>query len=90
MNPNEERSGWLKTRSGIVLLCFLAIVGVLLLSEHRAHVLGVIPYLLFLACPLMHVFHHHGHSRPDDERSGQSTPIHDHSRRSVRGEGGGS
>jgi hypothetical protein len=23
--------------------------------------MGMLPYLLFLACPLMHLFHHHGH-----------------------------
>lgn len=32
-----------------------------LLREHWGHVLGYAPYLLFLACPLMHLFHHHGH-----------------------------
>jgi hypothetical protein len=32
-------------------------------AEHRAHLLGVLPYVLLLACPLMHVFMHHGHGR---------------------------
>ncbi len=32
-----------------------------LLEEHRAHMLGVLPYLFLLACPLMHLFMHHGH-----------------------------
>jgi len=32
-----------------------------LLSEHRAHFFGVLPYLLLLACPLMHFFMHRGH-----------------------------
>jgi hypothetical protein len=40
---------------------FLAIVGFLLFTEHRAHVLGILPYLILLACPLMHLFMHHGH-----------------------------
>jgi Flp pilus assembly protein TadB len=39
-----------------------------LLSEHWGHVVGYWPYLLLLACPLMHLFMHrghggHGHSR---------------------------
>ncbi|WP_407947173.1 DUF2933 domain-containing protein [Paraburkholderia sacchari] len=39
-------------------------------SEHRTHILGALPYLLLLSCPLMHLFMHHGHghghrSRPD-------------------------
>ena len=32
-----------------------------LLTEHLAHVIGALPYLLLLACPLMHVFMHGGH-----------------------------
>lgn len=32
-----------------------------LLSEHRAHLFGVLPYLFLLACPLMHFFMHGRH-----------------------------
>lgn len=32
-----------------------------LLRDHWGHSLGALPYLLFLACPLMHLFMHHGH-----------------------------
>ena len=32
-----------------------------LLRDHWGHALGFAPYLLFLACPLMHLFMHHGH-----------------------------
>lgn len=39
---------------------FLAVAIFFLWTEHRAHLLGVLPYLLVLACPLMHLFHHHG------------------------------
>ncbi|MEK6578374.1 MAG: DUF2933 domain-containing protein [Bdellovibrionota bacterium] len=39
----------------------VAIMGFYLLSEHFAHTLAVLPYLLLLACPLMHVFMHKGH-----------------------------
>ncbi|MBF7731710.1 DUF2933 domain-containing protein [Pseudomonas sp. N040] len=41
---------------------FVAIAGFFLLTEHTAHLLGVLPYLLLAACPLMHVFMHHGHA----------------------------
>ena len=41
-----------------VLLGFLAIAAFFLLSEHRAHVFGVLPFLLLLACPLLHFFMH--------------------------------
>lgn len=40
---------------------FVAIAGFFLLTEHRAHVLGLLPYLLLAACPLMHLFMHRGH-----------------------------
>lgn len=46
----------------------LAIVAFFILREHWAHALGLAPYLLLLACPLMHLFghRHHGYG---DERS---------------------
>lgn len=51
------------TRYGTVLV--LAAFGVLapffLLAEHRDPILGVLPYLLLLACPLLHLFSHGGH-----------------------------
>ena len=34
---------------------------VLLAVEHRAHLLGWLPWLILLACPLMHLFMHGGH-----------------------------
>jgi hypothetical protein len=44
-----------------VFIAFCAIVAVLFIYEHRLHVLGFLPYLFLLACPLMHIFMHHGH-----------------------------
>jgi len=46
----------------IMILASLAAAGLFwLLSEHWRHAFGLLPYLLFLACPLMHLFMHHGH-----------------------------
>ncbi|QQZ39453.1 DUF2933 domain-containing protein [Pseudomonas sp. SK3(2021)] len=42
-------------------LGFLAIIGYFLFTEHRAHVVPYLPFLLLLACPLMHFFMHRGH-----------------------------
>ena len=39
----------------------LMIVAFFLWTEHRAHLLGVLPYLFLLACPAMHLFMHRGH-----------------------------
>ena len=60
VEPASHRPWW-RTPFGIVLGSFLAIAGFFLLTEHTAHVLGILPYLLLLACPLMHLFMHHGH-----------------------------
>jgi hypothetical protein len=57
----QSRGNFLTSRTGLVLLGFLAIVGALLLTEHRAHVLGALLYLPLLLCPLMHFFMHGGH-----------------------------
>jgi hypothetical protein len=49
------------SRTRWILIGFLAIALFFLLTEHRAHVFGILPYLLLFACPLMHLFHRHGH-----------------------------
>lgn len=49
------------TRAWIAFAGFVAVVIILLGTEHRAHVLGVLPYLILLACPLLHRFMHGGH-----------------------------
>jgi hypothetical protein len=52
---------WWRTSSGLVMCGFLLVAGFYLVTEHTAHLFGVLPFLLILACPLMHLFHHHGH-----------------------------
>ncbi|CAH0343549.1 MULTISPECIES: DUF2933 domain-containing protein [Rhizobium/Agrobacterium group] len=36
------------------------IVAFFVLREHWAHALGLAPYIILLACPLLHLFHGHG------------------------------
>ena len=57
----KQKIPWWRTRSGLALLGFAAIAGFFLLSEHRAHALGWLPWLILLACPLLHLFMHRGH-----------------------------
>lgn len=47
------------------------VVAFFILREHWAHALGLAPYLLLLACPLLHLFHGHGHGhvKHDHEES---------------------
>lgn len=41
-----------------ILVAFLAIAAFFLFTEHRVHLFGALPFLLLLACPLMHLFMH--------------------------------
>jgi hypothetical protein len=59
-HPHRPEPFW-RSRAGLALLGFLAIAGFFLLSEHRAHALGVLPFLLLALCPLLHIFGHGGH-----------------------------
>ena len=56
------------SRGKWVLIGFLAVAGFFLFTEHRAHLLGILPYLFLLACPLMHLFMHHGHDKHTHHR----------------------
>jgi len=65
MHPEDHRQQqpphfW-RSRYAIGLVVIGGIAAYFLLEEHRAHILGVLPYLLLLACPLMHLFMHGGH-----------------------------
>ncbi|MGH1569806.1 DUF2933 domain-containing protein [Methylobacterium sp. P31] len=46
---------------GLLVTLALAALGAYLLATHESHILGALPYLLLLACPLMHLFMHRGH-----------------------------
>ena len=59
-NGSEPKAFW-SSRYAIGLLVMGAVAAYFLLSEHRAHFLGALPFLLLLACPLMHVFMHGDH-----------------------------
>lgn len=62
---------------------FALVAGYFLFTEHRAHLFGVLPYLLVLACPLMHLFHRHGghghggHDRHHPSESGDAAKPRD-------------
>jgi len=66
---HSDSSGWWRSRSGLVLLGFLAIAAFFLWEEHKAHLLGALPYVLLLLCPLLHLFHggHGGHGGGDGQ-----------------------
>jgi hypothetical protein len=41
---------WIKSRQGIAFIAFLAIAAYFLWTEHRAHVVQFLPYVLLLLC----------------------------------------
>lgn len=57
-SSRRDRSG---SRAKWVFAGFLALAAFFLFTEHRAHLLGFLPWLFLLACPLMHFFMHGGH-----------------------------
>jgi len=67
MQSHDRRNGngFSRTVGRWVFWGFVLIAGYFLVTEHRAHLFGILPYLLVLACPLMHFFHHHGHGGHD-------------------------
>lgn len=72
-----------RSRYAIGLVVIGGIAAYFLLEEHRAHMLGALPYLFLLACPLMHLFMHHGHGghshhqhRNPSDSAGQSNISH--------------
>jgi hypothetical protein len=52
---------FLRSRTGVALIVFLGIAAFFLITEHGAHLFGVLPFALLLLCPLMHLFMHGGH-----------------------------
>lgn len=61
---------WWKTPFGIACIFFFVVAGYFLFMEHRAHIGDNWIWLILLACPLMHIFHHGGHgghSHSDDQ-----------------------
>jgi len=72
--PDDHVAPWWRRPGGLVFIGFAAIAGFFLFTEHRAHLLGALPWLLLLGCPLMHIFMHHGHGH---HHHGKSSPRSD-------------
>lgn len=57
--------------SGTALICVVSVITFFIIWEqHQIHIMGALPYLLLLICPLMHLFmhRHFGHHRNGDKQ----------------------
>ncbi len=69
---NDSSRNFWRTPNGIAALALIAGVLYFLLTEHRAHFFGALPYLILLLCPVMHIFMHRGHGSHGDKRTDHS------------------
>jgi hypothetical protein len=60
-NVAHRAGSFWTSRAFLVCAVLLILISFLLWTEHLAHALWFLPYLLLLACPLMHLFMHGGH-----------------------------
>jgi hypothetical protein len=81
--------GFLASWRGWVATFAVATLGAYVLWAHTGHVVSALPYLLFLACPLMHIFGHghgdhgsRGGNAKTEERTDQPRHL-DHPRRAF-------
>mgnify|MGYP003482738909 CR=1 FL=1 len=73
IDDRDKRSG--RTAERLAYFAFAMIALYFLLTQHRAHLISALPYLLLAACPLMHVFHHRGgHGHRHGNKEGDETP----------------
>ena len=65
MNTTPQRA---PTRIPLWLgACLFAAIAIFFLwEEHRAHILGAVPYVLLLLCPILHLLMHRGHGGHGD------------------------
>ncbi len=84
MNNKQQSQtwSWLKSPTFFIFCGFLIIAVFFLFTEHRAHVFGILPFVLLLLCPILHfLMHgkHGGHGGGDGGHAGHTdAQKHDH------------
>lgn len=76
MNADKSKSFWL-TPNGLAAIALIGAAAYFLLTEHRAHLVQWLPWLILALCPLMHIFMHRGHGGGNDKRRNHSGHKHD-------------
>ena len=66
---------WFRSRFASLMFVVIGVIGLYVVVEHSTHFLAVVPYLVLLACLLMH-FLHRGHGgRHGGRQEPRSTPA---------------
>jgi cation transport ATPase len=69
---------------GMAVLVFLTIAALYLITQHTAHVLGLLPYGLLLLCPFLHLLMHGSHgSHSDHPGQPDHSGLDDHAMHQV-------
>lgn len=58
---SESKPSFWATSNGLAAIVLIGAVAYFLLTEHRAHTIAALPWLILLLCPFMHFFMHRGH-----------------------------
>ena len=66
----KQREGFWLTPKGISAIGLIGAATYFLFMEHRQHVFEFLPFLILLACPLMHIFMHKGHGGHEHKEEG--------------------
>lgn len=82
-HPQSQESARTRLLKNVAIAIGLGLMGFYLITEHRAHLYGALPFLLILSCPLMHLFMHHDHGGHDhssrheagDDSDSKSKPV---------------
>ena len=65
---NQTKKAWWRDPSNLALAVFLAIGAYFLWTEHKAHVIAALPWVLIGGCLAMHLFMHGGHGHGGGHR----------------------
>ena len=65
----QSKTPWWRSRTKLPFIGFLAIAGYFIWTEHQAHIMPYLIWILLIACLLLHGYMHGGHGHGGDEDS---------------------
>ena len=77
MNEHDIHTSQIR-KHNFVMWIFLAFITYFLITEHWAHIVPYLPWLILLACPFMHVFMHGGHDHGSEHDNHDSDGNNTH------------